>query len=428
MASASSPLPPGFNVVASASLYSGVDYAKLAKPNTPVVAHVARVAPGAAVDLRVVDANDKISTSPSELEPTSSICRRLHCIVGLNGDFNRAGTPEGAVVIDGRMLHSPDPARPQLTVTGDGHLAAGPFPWTGSLSGADGTRLPVTTVNAAPTGDGLALYTPAYGTRTDPSSRVELVVRAPGGVGTLNAPTDVELRGLRSGAGPIPTDGAVLSGDGVAAQQLRDLWARVQSGTRPHADLLVSSPINAEFSLGAEPVVLRDGRRALPWRDPNVINPRQPHTLVGWNKTGETFLVAIDGRQPASEGMTMAEAADFLVALGATDAVNLDGGGGTTFVAGGSVWNRPSDNDPAHPAQYAERGTANAFVVMPRPGAPLPPATPPAPKPIPRAGSTDPATDGTGGGPPQVLPWDDSPLDAVDVRPFVAIADGGTHL
>jgi hypothetical protein len=175
----------------------------------------------------------------------------------------------------------------------------------------------------------------------------------------------------------------VLSADGLAAQQLRDLWTRLQNGPR-RAQLSVSSPVDARLSLGADPVVLRDSRRALPWRDPNLAYPRQPHTLVGWNKAGETYLVAVDGRQPASTGMTMAEAADFLLALGATDAVNLDGGGGTTFVAGGSVWNRPSDNDPVRPAEYEERGTANAFVVMARPGAPQPPAAPPAPKPAPR--------------------------------------------
>ena len=209
------------------------------------------------------------------------------------------------------------------------------------------------------------------------------MVRAPGGVGLLNQPAGLELRGLRSGAGPIPADGAVLSADGPAGQQLREIWDKQPERPIVAAQLTVSSPVDAVVSLGAEPVVLRDGRRALPWRDPNVINPRQPHTLVGWNKAGDIYLVAVDGRQVGSEGMTMAEAADFLLSLGVTDAVNLDGGGGTTFVAGGSVWNRPSDNDPARPAEYSERGSANALVVTARPGAPLPPASPPAPKPRP---------------------------------------------
>jgi hypothetical protein len=388
-----SAVPRGFKVVATANLYSGVDYVKLAKRTSPVaVAHVARLTPGAPVDLRVVNANDKISTSTGELETTSSMCRRVRCVVGVNGDFYKAGAPAGAVIADGRMLHSPDPSRPQLSLTGDGSLTAGPLPWSGSVS-ANGIQIAVAAVNADPPTDGLAVYTPAYGSRTDPSSRTELVVRAPGGIGVLGQPASLELKGLRSGAGPIPADGAVLSADGPAAQQLRDLWAKRQSAAST-AELVVTSPVDAVLSLGAEPVVLRGGRRALPWRDPNLINPRQPHTLVGWNKAGEIYLVAVDGRQPGSEGMTMAEAADFLLALGVTDAVNLDGGGGTTFVAGGSVWNRPSDNDPVRPDEYEERGGANALVVMARPGAPLPAAAPPAPKPLPSASGTTVDPDG----------------------------------
>ena len=52
----------------------------------------------------------------------------------------------------------------------------------------------------------------------------------------------------------------------------------------------------------------------------------------------------MDGRQPGfSDGMTLGEAADLLIGLGATDAINLDGGGSTTFVVKGAVANKPSD-------------------------------------------------------------------------------------
>jgi hypothetical protein len=412
--------PAGYGVVARAHLYSGVEYVKLARAKGPVVAHVAHVLPGAPVDLQVVNAHDRIPSSAKELETTSSMCERVRCIAGVNGDFHRFGVPTGAVVAGGRMLRSPDPARPQLTVTNDGRLVAGTLPWTGSVTAGHGHQLAVSTVNAAPPANGLALFTPEHGPATEASPRVELVVRA-AGVGRLNQATDLQLAALRTGGGPIPADGAVLSGDGSAGQQLRELWTR-RHGTAP-ARLLISSPVDATVSLGVEPVVLRDGKRALPWRDPNVINPRQPHTLVGWNREGHVYLVAVDGRQPASEGVNMAEAADFLVSLGVTDAVSLDGGGGTVFVAGGSVWNRPSDNDPARPGHYVERGAPNAFVVMARPGAPLPPEAPPAP---PSAGgpapgqirplsaapeAPDSGADGTATGP---APWPDDPAAAGD--------------
>ena len=372
--------PDGFGAVATAELYDGVEYVKLSKTSRPVIAHVAHVLPGADIDLRVVNANDKIAKNSRDLETTSSMCKRVHCIVGVNGDFHKLGVPAGGVIVDGRMLHSPDPDRPQLTLTKDGHLVAGIYPWSGTVSAGEGNPAPaIATVNEAPPVDGVALFTPEYGSNTDLSVRTELVVKG-SGLGALNQSKVLELVSIRTGPGPIPSGGAVLSADGAAAQQLQDLFARRQGIT---VRLQISSPVNADMSIGAEPVVLRDGKPATPWRDPNVINPRQPHTLIGWNKQVHVYLVAIDGRQAASDGMTMAEAANFLLSLGVTDAVNLDGGGGTTFVAGGSVWNRPSDDDPSRPGGFDERSATNAFFVMARPGSPLPPQTPPAPAPLP---------------------------------------------
>jgi hypothetical protein len=92
--------------------------------------------------------------------------------------------------------------------------------------------------------------------------------------------------------------------------------------------------------------------------------------------------VTVDGRQPdTSVGMTLVEAADLLLALGATDGINLDGGGSTTFVAGGAVVNTPSDvavrrgdgeaiHHLASPGQqvigHVERPVTSALVVVPK--------------------------------------------------------------
>jgi exopolysaccharide biosynthesis protein len=70
-------------------------------------------------------------------------------------------------------------------------------------------------------------------------------------------------------------------------------------------------------------------------------------------------LVTIDGRQEASLGMSFAEMADFLLTLGATDALNLDGGGSTAMVIDGEVVNRPSDIT-------GERAVANVLLLVER--------------------------------------------------------------
>lgn len=80
--------------------------------------------------------------------------------------------------------------------------------------------------------------------------------------------------------------------------------------------------------------------------DPLVRNPR---TAIGINRAGTTmFIFVIDGRQTGwSVGMTLPEVADQLIARGCYRAINLDGGGSTSFVyqndSGTIQQNRPSD-------------------------------------------------------------------------------------
>lgn len=97
--------------------------------------------------------------------------------------------------------------------------------------------------------------------------------------------------------------------------------------------------------------------------DPLGINPR---TDTGISADGKyLYWAVIDGRQPGySIGVTTSDAADLMIALGAFDAVNLDGGGSTALVradgAGGAVIvNRPSGG--------AERYDGNNFGIFASP-------------------------------------------------------------
>jgi hypothetical protein len=85
---------------------------------------------------------------------------------------------------------------------------------------------------------------------------------------------------------------------------------------------------------------------------------RHPRTAVGWDEDlSRLWIVVVDGRREGvSEGMTLAELAGLFEALGAEDALNLDGGGSSTMVLGQRVVSRPSD--PTGP-----RAVVNALVV-----------------------------------------------------------------
>ena len=67
---------------------------------------------------------------------------------------------------------------------------------------------------------------------------------------------------------------------------------------------------------------------------PSFAAARNPRTAVGFDaSTHRLWLLVVDGRQaPYSVGMTLPELADLLEAFGATDAINLDGGGSSVIV------------------------------------------------------------------------------------------------
>ena len=95
-----------------------------------------------------------------------------------------------------------------------------------------------------------------------------------------------------------------------------------------------------------------------------VINDRllHPRTAVGIDTDGhKLFFLVIDGRSAYSRGYTMVELANMMIALGADDALNLDGGGSSTLysrkVTGEmGVINEPSDG--------TERKVANGLGIF----------------------------------------------------------------
>lgn len=85
---------------------------------------------------------------------------------------------------------------------------------------------------------------------------------------------------------------------------------------------------------------------------------RNPRTMAGTTADGDFLLVAVDGHTPDySIGLSVDESAQLMRALGAVEAVNLDGGGSTSMVVNGSVVNRPSD-------AAGERPVGDAVLIM----------------------------------------------------------------
>ena len=93
--------------------------------------------------------------------------------------------------------------------------------------------------------------------------------------------------------------------------------------------------------------------------NPTFAASRHPRTAIGIApESRRLWLVVVDGRQGEySTGMSLPELAQVLEALGATEGLNLDGGGSSTMVIGSRRVSRPSD--PA-----GERRVVNALLIV----------------------------------------------------------------
>lgn len=87
-------------------------------------------------------------------------------------------------------------------------------------------------------------------------------------------------------------------------------------------------PVDLFNAVAGNARLLAGGRCVAPESD-----TRHPRTAIGVNAAGEIMLLVVDGRHPGhSRGATYRELAEILLAHGARDAINLDGGGSSTLV------------------------------------------------------------------------------------------------
>lgn len=113
----------------------------------------------------------------------------------------------------------------------------------------------------------------------------------------------------------------------------------------PRGDLLQAGPLLVRdgkpiIAQGVDPEGFSAGRGQF---DSDITEGRHPRAAIGVTRRGELLAVACDGRADDEAGLSMEELAEALIALGAVQAMNLDGGGSTSLVAGGRLCNIPRE-------------------------------------------------------------------------------------
>ncbi|AHG89120.1 Protein of unknown function DUF2233, periplasmic [Gemmatirosa kalamazoonensis] len=342
------------------------------------------------VDLRRPDLSIEAAHATGRLvgrRRTSDIARALdsawcgsgrRVLAAVNGDLFdlKTGENEGNQVVAGTVLKampttdSPfdkvDNAHVQFAVDTHGRPLLERFAFDGRLV-ADESVLRLDGVNAR-RGGAAVLYTRAAGATTPRDSAAD----AARGARHEAAYTIAMRRGdtltlrrvaaARAGGGTsIPPNGVVLSvadsAEAARAVRARELTAVL--GFKPDRGPL-RTLVGGWGRLVADgaPVAARaDTAESILER---FSHNRHPRTVVGFSRDSTTlFLVTVDGRRATSVGMTLAELADAVRALGAWNAMNLDGGGSAAMIVRRRLVNVPSDS-------AGERTVGNALLVVRR--------------------------------------------------------------
>lgn len=123
-------------------------------------------------------------------------------------------------------------------------------------------------------------------------------------------------------------------------------------------------PADTRFAVSGSAIVLRGGEVVARPKDA----ARHPRSSIGVSADGRSLLiVAVDGRQEHSRGVTLEELGQLMLTFGAGEALNLDGGGSTALVVRDpgtgvfAVANQPSDKSIAMPTVHIERPVADVI-------------------------------------------------------------------
>ena len=286
-------------------------------------------------------------------------------LVAVNGGFGvlgdmrgYGGVLENLHIQDGELITQPTDTEACFGVTESGEFLSSTVQMEASVQIGERT-LQLGCINQRRLdGCQVTLYTPRLGesTRTNRRRGKEIIISGLPLPLTPNYKHAYRVEDVLSdGNSLIPRDGAILWFNA----RLRDpAVSEFKAGASGTLTLSLSPPEwnTVQHAIGGRLRLLKNGeinqtitemhnaeKRHTPGKRTPVLNlSHEPRTALGYN-ADKLFLVVADGRQPKySTGLTLYELASILIELGATEAINLDGGSSSTFVVNDTVVNKPS--------------------------------------------------------------------------------------
>ena len=287
-------------------------------------------------------------------------------LVAINGGFGVLGDMKGyggalenLHVQAGELMTQPASDKEAcFGVTADGEFLIGPVEMEAAVT--IGTyRFPLECINQRfLDGCKSILYTPRMGDSTHTNRKRAYEIILTGFQLPVTGKYETEFAVNRFGRGgnnPIPEDGAVIS---FRSRIDKKLEAQLNEGKDGKIEIRLKPAIwnRAIQAIGGRIRLVKNGRvnemiekhhhaqkKHTPGkRQRDLVLSYEPRTALGYNAQ-KLILIVADGRRTGySTGLSLYRLASLLIELGATEAINLDGGSSSTFVVDGKVVNRPS--------------------------------------------------------------------------------------
>ncbi len=300
-------------------------------------------------------------------------------LVAINGGFGVLGDMKGyggalenLHIQTGELMTQPASDKEAcFGVTSDGDFLIGPVEMEAAVT--VGThRFPLACINQRfLDGCRSILYTPRMGDSTHTNRKRTYEITLTG----FNLPITPKYESDfiidqfgKGGNNPIPENGAVLS---FHSRIDKKLETQLSAGKHGKIEIKLKPSIwnHTLQAIGGRIRLVKSGRvneilekhhhaqknHTPGKRQRDLALSYEPRTALGYNEQ-KLILIVADGRRAGySTGLSLYRLASILIELGATEAINLDGGSSSTFVVDGKVVNRPSGQ--------GERDVLNAVLI-----------------------------------------------------------------
>lgn len=285
------------------------------------------------IEIRPIRSNP---TAAEGISPLVTMAQSSGAVAAINGGFfNRNNQlPLGVVRDNNRWLSGPILNRGAIAWNEQHQAVVDRLSLLEEVTTSAGQRFPISHLNSGYVEAGIARYTPEWGSSYKTMTDSEVVVTVQQGQVSNSQSATATGQVV-----PIPQDGYLLVvRSNAAAAQALPIGAIVTPTTRTYPDALMQSP----NLMGGGPLLVKNGRIVLdaPAEQFSTVFIQQaaPRSAIGV-VNNQLILVAVHNRVGGA-GPTLSEMARLMQQLGATEALNLDGGSSTSLYLGGRLIDR----------------------------------------------------------------------------------------